>query len=87
MSRLPGSIDQRKKDAVLDAAAALVVARGPGISLGEIASRSTVSKQTIYNYFGDKPGLFQALLESRARPSECPLCVGPADVAPAAPVR
>jgi TetR/AcrR family transcriptional repressor of mexJK operon len=84
MSRLPGSIDQRKRDAVLDAAAALIVTRGPGISLGEIARRSQVSKQTIYNYFGDKPGLFQALLESRAGPSECPLCLAATDAAPAA---
>jgi AcrR family transcriptional regulator len=83
MSRLPGSIDQRKKDAVLEVAAALVVARGPDASLRLIAKRSGVAKQTIYNYFGDKPGLFQALLDSRARPTECPTCVYPMEGAPA----
>jgi TetR/AcrR family transcriptional repressor of mexJK operon len=83
MSRLPGSIDQRKKDAVLEAAAALVVGRGPAVSLGQIAKRSGVSKQTIYNYFGDKPGLFHALLESLAGSAECPACAYPMTGAPA----
>ena len=83
MSRQPGSIDQRKKDAVLEAAAALVVGRGPAVSLGQIAKRSRVSKQTIYNYFGDRPGLFQALLESLAGSAECPVCAYPMTGAPA----
>ena len=79
MSRLSGSIDQRKKDSVLEAAAALILAHGPGVSLGQIARHANVSKQTIYNYFGHKPGLFRAVLEHRARPSDCPLCVDPRD--------
>lgn len=83
MSRLPGSIDQRKKDAVLEAAAALVVGRGPAVSLGQIARRSGVAKQTIYNYFGDRPGLFRALLESLAGSPECPACAYPMSGAPA----
>lgn len=83
MSRLPGSIDQRKKEAVLEATAALVVRRGPAVSLGQIAKRSGVSKQTIYNYFDDKPGLFQALIESLAGSTECPVCAYPMAGAPA----
>jgi AcrR family transcriptional regulator len=83
MSRLPGSIDQRKKDAVLAAAAGLILAHGASVSLGEIARRSGVSKQTIYNYFGHKPGLFRAVLESPAGRTECPPCIGPTNVASA----
>jgi AcrR family transcriptional regulator len=83
MGRLPGSIDQRKKDAVLEVAAPWSSRARSDASLRLIAKRSGVAKQTIYNYFGDKPGLFQALLDSRAGPTECPTCAYPMKGAPA----
>ena len=77
MSRLPGSIDLRKKEAVVEAAGALILAHGPNVSLDEIARQSNVSKQTIYNYFGHKPGLFRAVLEGPVGHIRCPPCIDP----------
>jgi AcrR family transcriptional regulator len=84
MSRLPGSIDLRKKDAVVEAAAALILVHGPNVSLDEIARQSNVSKQTIYNYFGHKPGLFRAVLEGPVGHMRCPPCIDPTRGASAA---
>ena len=51
------------RDAVLDAAADEVVARGwRGLRLQAVAAAAGVSRQTVYNLFRDKHGLAQALV-------------------------
>ncbi len=47
---------------LLDAAADLLAARGfHGLRMIEVASRAGVSRQTVYNEFGNKEGLVQAV--------------------------
>jgi TetR/AcrR family transcriptional repressor of mexJK operon len=51
-----------KLRAITEAASAAFLERGyGGASLDHIAARAGVSKQTIYNRFGDKAGLFRAI--------------------------
>jgi AcrR family transcriptional regulator len=52
MPRALGQIDQRKSEAILDAASEVLSERGLGASVEEIARRAEVSKQTVYNHFG-----------------------------------
>src|ERR1700749_1471643 len=51
-----GAVPSREpRDAVLDAAADAVVARGgAGLRLSAVAARAGVSRQTLYNVFGGK---------------------------------
>jgi AcrR family transcriptional regulator len=50
------------RDELLDATAALLVDGGwAGLTVGKVADRVGVSRQTVYNEFGDKPGLVTAL--------------------------
>jgi AcrR family transcriptional regulator len=52
--------------AVLDATEALLVDEGAeGFSIRKLVERCGYSAPTIYNHFGDKPGLIDALLEER----------------------
>lgn len=72
MSRAPGSIDDRKKQAVLDATLQLCIDHGDRFSISQVARRAGVSRQTIYNQFGDRGGLLRAFAESTRLP--CPAC-------------
>lgn len=55
---------QAKRARILDAAFEVFAARGfSGASMDEIARTAGVSKPTLYTYFGDKEGLFTALLD------------------------
>lgn len=72
MSRAPGSIDDRKKQAVLDATLQLCIDHGDRFSISQVARRAGVSRQTIYNQFGGKSGLLRAFAESTRLP--CPAC-------------
>jgi TetR/AcrR family transcriptional regulator, mexJK operon transcriptional repressor len=65
MPRLAGQIDLSKNEAILDAAVEVMVERGVGASMEEIARRACVSKQTIYNHYGSKAELVRALTERR----------------------
>lgn len=65
MPRAPGQIDQRKTEAILDAAQSAFAERGFGASLEDIARRAQVSRQTIYNHFGAKLDLLRMLIERR----------------------
>ncbi|WP_433323604.1 TetR/AcrR family transcriptional regulator [Spirillospora sp. CA-294931] len=59
MSTVGGSV----RGALLDAAADLLVQRGyRGLRMQEVAARAGVSRQTVYNEFGDKWGLAQAVV-------------------------
>lgn len=57
--------DAARSDAALvEAAARLFLERGyDGASLDDIARAAGVTRQTVYNRFGDKPGLFAATIE------------------------
>lgn len=53
---------REKHDRILGAAMAVFLERGfEGASLDQIAIAANVSKQTIYNHFGDKASLFRAI--------------------------
>ena len=56
------------RDAVLDAAAELFVARGyPRTSLDEVAASARVTKGAIYHHFANKAALMTALIEREER--------------------
>lgn len=53
---------RRLRDELLDAAQEAVVAGGyDGLRMAEVAGRTGVSRQTVYNEFGDKWGLLEAV--------------------------
>lgn len=59
---------EARKTAILDAAAALFSERGYGAtSLSDVVKRSGGSLATLYDLFGNKQGLFRALIEDRCR--------------------
>lgn len=54
------------REAMLDAAADLLVQRGyRGVRMQDVADAAKVSRQTVYNEFGDKWGLAQAVVVRR----------------------
>ena len=58
---------EARRAAVLDAAFELLVERGyAGCTTSAIAQRAGASKETLYSWFGDKAGLFAALIERQA---------------------
>ncbi|WP_293897596.1 TetR/AcrR family transcriptional regulator [Phenylobacterium sp.] len=67
MGRVAGQIDLSKTEAILNAAAEVLSARGVSAPMEEIARRANVSKQTIYNHYGSKAELVQALCERRVQ--------------------
>lgn len=73
MPRIAGQIDVAKTEAILDAAAEVFGERGLASSMGEIARRAAVSKQTIYNHFGSKPELIRAIVDRRVEEIIAPL--------------
>ena len=59
-----GSFAPRKREAIIAAAMTLFVEAGYATaSMEEIARRAGVAKQTLYNHFGSKQVLFQAIVE------------------------
>lgn len=73
MPRSPGQIDTAKTEAILDAAAEVIAERGLAAPMEEIARRAGVSKQTVYNRYGGKPGLLRALVARRVTSITAPL--------------
>ena len=63
MPRAPGQIDRAKNEAILDAAAEILSEKGLSAPMALIARRANVSKQTIYNHYGAKMDLIQALVQ------------------------
>lgn len=56
--------DLEKREAILDAAQSLFAERGiDGVPIEAIASRSGVSKVTVYGHFGDKATIFDSIVE------------------------
>jgi AcrR family transcriptional regulator len=63
VNRFRESARQLMVDAVLDIAAEEVIEHGwDGLQVRAVATRAGVSRQTIYNAFGDKHGLAEALI-------------------------
>jgi AcrR family transcriptional regulator len=63
----PDSRDKRR-DEILDTAMALLCERGyNNTSMLEVARRASASKETLYAWFGDKHGLFEALIRRNAQ--------------------
>jgi len=57
----------RRRDEILDVATELLAERGyRDATMLEIASRTSASKETLYAWFGDKRGLFEAVVRRNA---------------------
>lgn len=57
-------LSAEKAEQILSGAMAVFLAAGyAGTSMDRVAAQAGVSKHTIYNHFGDKDGLFNALIE------------------------
>ncbi len=69
-SEAPGRVERReaRRQAILEAAADLFIERGYGAtSLNDVVRRSGGSLSTLYEMFGNKAGLFKALIEDKCR--------------------
>jgi len=73
MPRAPGQIDRAKNEAILEAAAEILSEKGLSAPMALIARRANVSKQTIYNHYGAKMDLIQALVQRRVEAMTQPL--------------
>jgi TetR/AcrR family transcriptional repressor of mexJK operon len=82
MPRAAGQIDKIKNEAILDAAAEILSERGLSAPMAMIARRASVSKQTIYNHYGAKLDLIQALVERRVQAVTAPLIEAGAEERP-----
>lgn len=82
MPRVAGQIDFAKTEAILDAAREVFGERGLAATMGEIARRAAVSKQTIYNHYGSKTELIHAIVERRVEEITAPLFVPEAEEHP-----
>lgn len=58
-------LSARQQD-VLDAALALMVEEGDGITMAAVAQRASCSKETLYKWFGDRDGLLTATVQWQA---------------------
>ncbi|MES2862373.1 MAG: TetR/AcrR family transcriptional regulator [Pseudomonadota bacterium] len=76
MPRIAGQIDERKSEAILEAATALFAEKGIAASMEEIARRAGVSKQTLYNRYASKVDIGRALAERRSDLITAPLRSG-----------
>jgi len=59
------ALTERQK-AVLDAALALMVEQGDGLTMTAVARRASCSKETLYKWFGDRHGLLTATVQWQA---------------------
>lgn len=73
MARRRGQIDEKKSEAILDAAAALFADKGLAVSMDEIARVAGVSKQTVYNRFASKLEIARAMANQRSDAIAAPL--------------
>lgn len=54
--------DDTKRTAVLEAARALFLSKGPDVTLDEVAATAGVAKATVYGNFADKDGLIEEVI-------------------------
>lgn len=77
-----------RRAALLAAARAVLAEKGyTGASMLEIARRARASKETLYSHFGDKRGLFEALILDNAAEVNAALAAALEDGAAAVPER
>ena len=62
----PGEEFSPRQREVLDAVLALMVEEGDGFSMAAVARRASCSKETLYNWFGDRDGLLAATVRLQA---------------------
>jgi TetR/AcrR family transcriptional regulator, mexCD-oprJ operon repressor len=67
MSRRHSALGDRIAAGMLDAAAAVLAERGPGVSMAEIAQAVGVGRATLYRYFPNRDALLQGLAEMALR--------------------
>lgn len=71
---------------ILDATRLVLAERGAeGITLDAVAERAGVGKGTVFRRFGDRSGLFQALLDEHLRVFQDAFMFGPPPLGPGAP--
>jgi AcrR family transcriptional regulator len=71
---------------ILEAAARVLLERGAeGTSIDAVAAEAGVGKGTIFRRFGDRSGLFQALLDEHLRAFQDAFMAGPPPLGPGAP--
>lgn len=73
MARRRGQVDEKKSEAILDAAATLFADKGLAVSMEEIARVAGVSKQTVYNRFATKLDLARAMASQKSDAIVAPL--------------
>lgn len=60
--------DERRRDHVVETGRLVFLERGfASATMGEVAARARVSKQTLYRFFPNKPALFAAVVEAHRR--------------------
>ncbi|MCA0156586.1 TetR/AcrR family transcriptional regulator [Tsukamurella sp. M9C] len=65
--RPPSGTAPARREAVLDAALALLIERGyAAVTMQAVAERVRGSKETLYRWFDDRDGLFAAIIERNA---------------------
>jgi AcrR family transcriptional regulator len=73
---------------ILEAAVRVLAERGAqGTSIDAVACRAGVGKGTIFRRFGDRSGLFQALLDEHLRAFQDAFMFGPPPLGPGAPAQ
>ncbi|TCU18154.1 TetR family transcriptional regulator [Rhizobium sullae] len=73
----PGTSSERKQAAIVGASAEVFLGTGyAGASMDEIASRSGVSKQTVYKYFSSKEALFVAVMSQMMGEADTAVPIG-----------
>ncbi len=73
----PGSVQDPtdltpRQGEVLDAALDLLVRTGSGFTMAGVAGAASCSKETLYNWFGDRKGLLEATVRRQASKVEMP---------------
>jgi AcrR family transcriptional regulator len=68
LGRRQAAVDRTRAAILTTARELLATGNGPAVSVGAVARRAGVSRLTIYNRFGSRAGLLQAVLDN-ARPS------------------
>ena len=57
----------RRREEIMNAAVAVLAAKGyRDASMLDVARRASASKETLYNWFGDKQGLYEAVIRRNA---------------------
>ena len=76
MPRIVGQIDEKKSEAILEAAMALFAEKGGAASMEQIARRAGVSKQTLSHRYASKEEIGRAMAERRSDAITAPLRTG-----------